>query len=292
MIIRNHDWKNWTEVLPVEAVEDSDSKKKPLTRPRPGHADLAGAIKYDFDEARYILERASARETTARVAAGALAKQFLRQFGVEVLSHVVQAGSATLEREAEWAEIEALSHKENVPSGLRRSGRRDTHESRCRRGLPHGATLWAASSKCARTACRSAWVRTSPGIPASTANSPQAILSIQAVKGVFIGSADEAAAYFGSKVQDTIGYSRERQAFTRGSNKAGGIEGGISNGQEIVVRGLIKPISTLRKPLESVDMQTKEAALGAYERSDVCVLPGGRRHRRGDGRPGPGAKLS
>jgi len=101
----------------------------------------------------------------------------------------------------------------------------------------------------------------------------QAIVSIQAVKGVFIGDADEAASYFGSKVQDTIGYSRARHEFTRGSNKAGGIEGGISNGQEIVVRGLIKPISTLRKPLESVDMRTKEAALGAYERSDVCVLP-------------------
>jgi chorismate synthase len=272
MIIRNHDWANWTEVLPVESVEDSDAKKKPLTRPRPGHADLAGAIKYDFTDARYILERASARETTARVAAGALAKQFLRQFGIEVLSHVVQAGSAALDREVEWAEIEALSHKEPVLLGCVD----DEAETRMKAVVDeayrtgdtvggifevraHGVPIGLGS--------HIAWDTRLDGKLA------QAIMSIQAVKGVFIGNADEAASYFGSKVQDTIGYSRARHAFTRGSNKAGGIEGGISNGQEIVVRGLIKPISTLRKPLESVDMQTKEAALGAYERSDVCVLP-------------------
>jgi len=272
MIIRNHDWANWTEVLPVEAAADSDSKKKPLTRPRPGHADLAGAIKYDFTDARYILERASARETTARVAAGALAKQFLRQFGVEVLSHVVQAGSAQLEREVEWSEIEALSHKEPVLLGCVD----DEAEARMKAVVDeayrtgdtvggifevraHGVPIGLGS--------HIAWDTRLDGKLA------QAIMSIQAVKGVFIGSADEAAAYFGSKVQDTIGYSPERREFTRGSNKAGGIEGGITNGQDIVIRGLIKPISTLRKPLESVDMQTKEAALGAYERSDVCVLP-------------------
>jgi chorismate synthase len=272
MIIRNHDWANWTEVLPVEAVAGSDSKKKPLTRPRPGHADLAGTIKYDFADARYILERASARETTARVAAGALAKQFLRQFGIEVLSHVVQAGSAALDREVDWAEIEALSHKEPVLLGCvdaeAEARMKAVVDEAYRTGdtvggifevRAHGVPIGLGS--------HIAWDTRLDGKLA------QAIMSIQAVKGVFIGNADEAASYFGSKVQDTIGYSRERHEFTRGSNKAGGIEGGISNGQEIVVRGLIKPISTLRKPLESVDMQTKEAALGAYERSDVCVLP-------------------
>ncbi len=272
MIIRNHDWKNWTEVLPVEAAADSEAKKKPLTRPRPGHADLAGAIKYDFPEARYILERASARETTARVAAGALAKQFLRQFGVEVLSHVVQAGSAALEREVEWAEIEELSHREPVllgcVDGEAEARMKAVVDEAYRTGdtvggifevRAHGVPVGLGS--------HIAWDTRLDGKLA------HAIMSMQAVKGVFIGNADEAAAYFGSKVQDTIGYSRENREFTRGSNKAGGIEGGISNGQDIVVRGLIKPISTLRKPLESVDMQTKEAALGAYERSDVCVLP-------------------
>lgn len=272
MIIRNHDWQNWTEVLPVEAFAGSESKKKRVTRPRPGHADLAGAVKYDFNDARYVLERASARETTARVATGALAKQFLRQFGIEIGSHVVQAGSARLEREVEWAEIEALSHKQPVLLGCVD----DEAEARMKAVVDeayrtgdtvggifevraHGVPIGLGS--------HIAWDTRLDGKLA------QAIMSMQAVKGVFIGSADEAAAFFGSKVQDTIGYSRERQSFTRGSNKAGGIEGGISNGQEIVVRGLIKPISTLRKPLESVDMQTKEAALGAYERSDVCVLP-------------------
>jgi chorismate synthase len=272
LIIRNHDWKNWIDVLPVEAAADSDAKKKTLTRPRPGHADLAGAIKYDFPEARYILERASARETTARVAAGALAKQFLRQFGIEVLSHVVQAGSATLEREVEWAEIAELSRKDTVLLGCvdaeAEARMKAVVDEAYRTGdtvggifevRAHGVPIGLGS--------HIAWDTRLDGKLA------QAIMSMQAVKGVFIGDADEAAAYFGSKVQDTIGYSRERREFTRGSNKAGGIEGGISNGQEIVVRGLLKPISTLRKPLESVDMQTKDAALGAYERSDVCVLP-------------------
>ena len=272
MIIRNHDWKNWTEVLPVEAAADSDAKKKPLTRPRPGHADLAGAIKYGFPEARYILERASARETAARVAAGAFAKQFLRQFDIEILSHVVQAGSAALDREVEWLEIEALSHKEPVLLGCvdveAEARMKAVVDEAYRTGdtvggifevRAHGVPIGLGS--------HIAWDTRLDGKLA------QAIMSMQAVKGVFIGNADEAASYFGSKVQDTIGYSRERQEFTRGSNKAGGLEGGITNGQDIVVRGLLKPISTLRKPLESVDMQTKEGALAAYERSDVCVLP-------------------
>ncbi|MDR3717391.1 MAG: chorismate synthase [Bryobacteraceae bacterium] len=272
LIIRNHDWKNWTEVLPVEAVADSDSKRKPLTRPRPGHADLAGAIKYDFTEARYILERASARETTARVAAGALAKQFLRQFGVEVLSHVVQAGSAALDREVEWVEIEALSRKESVLLGCVD----DEAEARMKAVVDEAYRTGDTVGGIFEVRAHGVPIGLGSHVSWDTrldGKLAQAVMSIQAVKGVFIGSADEAAAYFGSKVQDTIGYSRERHEFTRGSNKAGGIEGGISNGQDIVIRGLIKPISTLRKPLESVDMQTKEAALGAYERSDVCVLP-------------------
>jgi chorismate synthase len=117
MIIRNRDWKNWTEILPVEDYAGSGEKKKPVERPRPGHADLTGAIKYDFPDARYILERASARETTARVAVGALAKTFLSQFGIEILSHVIGVGQVRLEREATWEEIVALSKKEEVLLG-------------------------------------------------------------------------------------------------------------------------------------------------------------------------------
>src|SRR5947199_1204354 len=111
IVIRNRDWQNWTEVLPVETQPDSDSKQKPVTRPRPGHADLAGAIKYNFHDARYILERASARETTARVAVGAIAKTLLAQFGIGILSHVIRVGTAQLQRSATWEELVALSEK-------------------------------------------------------------------------------------------------------------------------------------------------------------------------------------
>src|SRR6202040_839368 len=114
ILIENKDWKNWTEALPVEDSEGSEDKKKPVTRPRPGHADLAGAIKYNFQDARYILERASARETTARVAVGALAKAFLRELGIEVLSHVIQVGSEKLGRGAAWEELVALSQRDEV----------------------------------------------------------------------------------------------------------------------------------------------------------------------------------
>ena len=272
LIIRNRDWKNWIEALPVESAPDSDQKKKPLTRPRPGHADLAGAIKYDFHEARPILERASARETAARVAAGALARQFLAQFGIEVLSHVVQVGPVRLEREATWEELAALAQKDEVLLGCvdpETEARMKAVVDEAYRTADTVGGIFEVRVRHVPAGLGShiAWDTRLDGRLA------QAIVSIQAVKGVFIGSADEAAAFFGSKVQDAIGYSHERHEFTRGANKAGGLEGGITNGQEIVVRGLLKPISTLRKPLESVDLETKETALAAYERSDVCVVP-------------------
>jgi chorismate synthase len=272
IIVRNRDWKNWTEVLPVESAEDSEEKKKVLTRPRPGHADLAGALKYDFHDARYILERASARETTVRVALGAVAKQFLRQFGIEILSHVVQVGSAQLDREVTWEEIEANSRNEEVVCGCVDPEAEARMKVVVDEAYKTGDTVGGIFEVRAH------------GVPAGLGSHiswdsrldgrlAQAIVSIQAVKGVFIGSADEAASYFGSKVQDAIGYDREKAAFSRGANKAGGLEGGITNGQDLIIRGLLKPISTLRRPLESVDLNTKETALAAYERSDVSVVP-------------------
>ena len=272
LIIRNRDWKNWTEVLPVEAHPDSEEKKKKLTRPRPGHADLAGAIKYNFPEARYVLERASARETTARVAVGALAKQFLAQFGVSVLSHVVQVGPARLGRPASWDEIVELSLRDEVLLGCvdpaSEERMKEVVDEAYRTGdtvggvfevRVHGLPVGLGS--------HIAWDTRLDGRLA------QAILSIQAVKGVEIGEAEEAAQEFGSKVQDTIHYDRAGRRFTRGANKAGGLEGGITNGEELVIRGLLKPISTLRRPLMSVDLETKEPSAAAYERSDVCVVP-------------------
>jgi chorismate synthase len=271
IIIRNADWKNWTEAMAVENGGDPE-KRKPVKRPRPGHADLAGVIKYNFDDARYVLERASARETTARVAVGALAKQLLAQFGIEVLSHVIAVGSVRLERAAAWDELVALSRKDEVLLACV-----DPETEQC---------MKAVVDEAYRTGDTAGGIFevVAHGVPPGLGSHitwdsrldgrlAQAIVSMQAVKGVEIGFAEEGAQSFGSKVQDTIHYSREEHRFTRGANRAGGLEGGITNGQDVVVRGFLKPISTLRRPLESVDLATREPALAAYERSDVCVVP-------------------
>jgi chorismate synthase len=272
IIIQNKDWKNWTEALPVEGSDEEPAKHKPVSRPRPGHADLAGSLKYNFPDARYILERASARETTARVAVGALAKAFLGQFGITVLSHVIGVGEACLGRQAEWDELVALSKKEEVLLGCVDA----EAEARMKLVVDHayrtGDTVGGVFEVMAH------------GVPPGLGSHvtwdsrldgrlAQAIVSMQAVKGVEIGFAAEGAHSFGSRVQDTIHYNREERQFTRGANRAGGLEGGMTNGQDVLVRGMLKPISTLRRPLESVDLTTREPALAAYERSDVCVVP-------------------
>lgn len=272
IIIRNRDWQNWTEILPVETIEGAAAKSKPVTRPRPGHADLAGSVKYDFKDARYILERASARETTARVAVGAIAKALLAPFGIEVLSHVIAVGPVHLERQAGWDELVELSRKQDVVLGCvdpeTEARMKEAVDVAYRTGdtiggifevVAHGVPMGLGS--------HITWDSRLDGRLA------QAIVSMQAVKGVEVGYAREGALSYGSKVQDTIHYNREERQFTRGANRAGGLEGGITNGQDILVRGFLKPISTLRKPLESVDLETREPAAAAYERSDVCVVP-------------------
>ena len=272
IIIQNKDWKNWTEALPVEDVDGAEDKKKPVTRPRPGHADLAGCIKYNFTDARYVLERASARETTARVAVGALAKAFLAQFGIGVLSHVIGVGSVRLSRQASWEELVALSAKNEVllacvdPEIEKQM--KEVVDQAYRTGDTVGG-VFEVVAHCVPPGLGShiTWDSRLDGRLA------QAIVSMQAVKGVEVGFAAEGSASFGSRVQDTIHYNREERRFTRGANRAGGLEGGMTNGQDILVRGLLKPISTLRRPLESVDLATREPALAAYERSDVCVVP-------------------
>jgi chorismate synthase len=272
ILIRNKDWQNWTEALPVEDIDGGEDKKKPVTRPRPGHADLAGALKYNFHDARYILERASARETAARVAVGAAAKAFLGEFGVRVLGHVIAVGTEQLGRTASWAEIEALSQAPEVLLACVDAAAEQRMKAVVDEAYRTGDTVGGVFEVIAH------------GVPPGLGSHitwdtrldgrlAQAIVSMQAVKGVEIGMAEEGSASFGSKVQDTIHYPREQVRFTRGANRAGGLEGGMSNGEDIVVRGLLKPISTLRKPLESVDLLTREPALAAYERSDVCVVP-------------------
>jgi chorismate synthase len=272
IVIRNADWRNWTEALPVEDIDGGEDQRKPVTRPRPGHADLAGAIKYNFHDARYILERASARETAARVAAGALAKALLGEFGIQVLSHVIAVGDVRLERPVGWEEIVALSRKEQVLLGCAspevEARMKEVVDEAYRTGDTVGGVFEVvAHGVPPGLGSHITWDSRLDGRLA------QAIVSIQAVKGVEIGFAAQGAASFGSKVQDTIHYDREGRRFTRGANRAGGLEGGITNGQDLLVRGLLKPISTLRRPLESVDLATREPALAAYERSDVAVVP-------------------
>lgn len=272
ILIENKDWKNWSGILPVEAKDAEPGKEKPVNRPRPGHADLAGAIKYNFPEARYILERASARETAARVAIGALAKTFLKQFDIEVLSHVIAVGPVQLGRQAAWEEILALSERDEILLGCVDP----ETEQRMKEVVDHayrtGDTVGGVFEVVAHgvppgLGSHIAWDTRLDGKLA------QAIVSIQAVKGVEIGFAEEGARSYGSSVQDTIHYDKEHHRFHRGSNRAGGLEGGMTNGEDVIVRGFLKPISTLRRPLESVDLITRDPALAAYERSDVAVVP-------------------
>ncbi len=272
VLLENKDWKNWTEALPVEAIDGGDDKKKPVTRPRPGHADLAGCIKYDYHDARYILERASARETTARVAIGALAKAYLAEFGITVLSHVIAVGEEKLGRPATWEEIVELSKRDEVLLNCVDPDAEQRMKAVVDQAYKTGDTVGGVFEVVARgvptgLGSHIAWDTRLDGRLA------QAIVSMQAVKGVEVGFAAEGAAAFGSKVQDTIHYNREDHAFTRGANRAGGLEGGMTNGQDVLVRGMLKPISTLRRPLESVDLETREAVQAAYERSDVAVIP-------------------
>ena len=272
LIIENKDWKNWQGILPVESKDADATKDKHVVRPRPGHADLPGAIKYNYADARYILERASARETTARVAIGALAKTFLGQFGIEVLSHVVGVGPVRLDRAAHWSEIVALSQRDDILLGCVDA----EIETRMKEAVDHayrtGDTVGGVFEVVAHGL--------PPGIGSHITwdtrldgKLAQAIVSIQAVKGVEIGEAEQGAQSYGSAVQDTIHYDKDAHGFHRGSNRAGGLEGGITNGEDLIVRGFLKPISTLRRPLESVDLPTREPALAAYERSDVAVVP-------------------
>ncbi len=284
ILLANQDWENWENTLPVVApaatsVDASNGSppavpvsNRPVNRPRPGHADLAGAIKYNLPEARYILERASARETTARVAVGALAKTFLAEFGIGVLSHVVAVGPVRLKRPARWEELVALSEKDEVLLGCVDPETEAEMKQVVDQAYRTGDTVGGIFEVIAHAlppglGSHITWDSRLDGKLA------QAIVSIQAVKGAEIGYAEEGAASFGSAVQDTIHYRKQEREFYRGSNRAGGLEGGITNGEDVVVRGFLKPISTLRRPLESVDLETRDPALAAYERSDVAVVP-------------------
>ena len=274
MTIANRDWKNWEEILPVE--EGDAAKHKAVASPRPGHADLAGSLKYNFPDARYILERASARESSARVAGGALAKMLLRAFGIEVLSHVVRVGTVELERPYEWDEVVASNARETILLNCIDAEVEARMKSEVDRALRTGDTVGGVFEVVAHGVppgfgTHVNWDERLDGLLA------QAVMSLQAVKAVEIGRGVTAAESMGSNVHDAIGYAEEGSdastRFTRQGNNAGGMEGGISNGQDVTVRGYLKPISTLRRPLGSVSFDTREPVKAAYERSDVCVVP-------------------
>ena len=273
--IENHDWKNWTEVLPVAAGDPE--KHKAVASPRPGHADLAGALKYDFPDARYVLERASARESTARVAAGAMAKLLLKSLGIQVASHVVRVGRVELARVVCWEEIAALIQRDEIVLNCADAATEAEMKAEVDHVLRTGDSIGGVFEVVVHGApaglgTYANWDERLDGLLAA------AVMSLQAVKAVELGRGVTAAQSFGSAVHDAIGYAPEQTdgahtRFTREHNNAGGIEGGISNGEDIVVRGYLKPISTLRRPLASVSFSTRETTKAAYERSDVCVVP-------------------
>ncbi len=271
----NRDWKNWQEKLPVETGDPA--KHRAVASPRPGHADLAGALKFNFPDARYVLERASARESAARVAAGAFAKLLLRNLGIEVASHVVRVGSVELDRDPSWDEIAALAAKEEVVLACAdpavEARMKDEVDAASKAGdTVNGIFEVVAHAVPAGLGSYANWDERLDGQLA------WAVMSLQAVKAVEIGRGVAAAATFGSRVHDPIHYAADNPPgkptrFTRPHNNAGGIEGGVSNGEDIVVRGYLKPISTLRQPLESVRFDTRESTSASYERSDICVVP-------------------
>ncbi|MEW6608766.1 MAG: chorismate synthase, partial [bacterium] len=269
LIIPNKDWENWEKVMSPTMESEFEFEETAIS-PRPGHADLAGAIKYGHKDLRNVLERASARETAARVAVAAIAKTLLREFNIQLLSHVLQIGD--VQANLEEKNFETL--KERVLISLLRCADKEAETEMIKLieeakkegdtvggifevmaiGVPIGLGSYSQWDKRldARLAC--------------------AVMSIPAIKGIEIGLGFECAKTPGSKVHDEIFYNKTR-GFFRKTNHAGGLEGGVTNGQPIVLRAVMKPIPTLRKPLASVNFQTKEPTIASYERSDVCAVP-------------------
>ncbi len=269
ILIANRDWENWKLTMdPKPAGWEADSKD-PVTRPRPGHADLAGALKYSQTDIRNVLERASARETAARVAVGAVCKRLLGEFGIEVLSHVTAIGGIEAKIDGlSFAEIRERAEVSEVRCADPQASEammRKIDEARKRGTTLGGVFEVMALNLPVGLGSYVHWDRKLDGRLA------QAVMSIQAIKGVEIGLGFEGARRFGFETHDEIFYEDGR--FVRMTNRAGGLEGGMSNGEPIVVRGAMKPISTQYAPLASVDLITKEPFKASIERSDICSVP-------------------
>jgi len=269
LTIQNRDWENWQQTMAVGPLP-SGAARKTVTRPRPGHADLAGAMKYGHHDIRNVLERSSARETTARVAVAAVGRRLLSEFGITILSHVTEIGGVRVSAlELPWEEIRQRAEASEVRCADVTAER--TMIEAIDRAKAAGDTLGGVFEVVA-LGCPVGlgsyvqWDRKLDGILA------QAFCSIHAIKGVEIGLGFEAAHRPGSQVHDEILFDADA-GYHRGSNSAGGLEGGVTNGQPVVVRAAMKPISTLRKPLRSVDVSTRETVEAVVERSDVCAVP-------------------
>ena len=272
--IENKDWKNWTGVMssgPADFDATPEEKMRRVKRPRPGHADLAGGLKYGARDLRDILERASARETAARVACGALARQLLAAVGIEIRSHVVQLGGIPpAPLDVEWETIGRIPDDAPLRCADEEAQRAMValvDEKRREGDTLGGVFEVVARGVVAGLGSHTSWESKLDGRLA------RALMSIPAVKAVSIGAGVEAASLPGSRVHDEIGYDEGARAFTRPTNRAGGLEGGITNGEELRVRGFLKPISTLRRALRSVDIETKAEEAAAFERSDVTAVP-------------------
>ena len=273
LVVENNDWKHWTKIMGIEPIseEEEENIARTITRPRPGHADLNGGMKYGHRDLRNVLERSSARETTVRVAAGAVAKTLLSQLGIEIASHVVKIGGI----EANERTYESIKQMQEIT---------EASPVRCLDDQAALEMMQAIDDAKANGDSIGGIVEVVvEGMPAGVGSYVHydrkldsklagAMLSINAFKGVEFGIGFEAADRFGSEVHDEIAWSKER-GYYRLTNRLGGLEGGMTTGMPIVIKGVMKPIPTLYKPLKSVDINTKEEFNASIERSDSCAVP-------------------
>jgi chorismate synthase len=268
--VRNDDFKNWEAAMGVWDVDAAEAVKRRVHAPRPGHVDLIGGMKYGRRDLRDILERASARETASRVAAGAIAKELLRNFGIEFRSGVVALGAAgDPDHAATWDELAAVD--DGSPLRAVNKGEEAAMVAEVDKAREAGETLGGTIVAAAHNVPigLGSYVQWNEKLDGRIA---QAILSIHAVKAVAIGDGVAAAQRVGSEVHDPIYFDEERR-YHRTTNRAGGLEGGVTNGEDVVVRAYMKPISTLRRGLPSVDIDTREPHRSQWERSDVTAVP-------------------
>ncbi|MCC6484107.1 MAG: chorismate synthase [Armatimonadetes bacterium] len=268
LLVRNADWRSWSDKMSV-APTDEENTRRVVSVPRPGHADLVGHIKYGFEDMRNALERASARETTMRVACGALARRLLEDAGVHIFSHVVSIGPVEVSSlPSDYSEIARLAEESPVRCADGDASQRMVDlidQAKADRDTLGGIFEVVATGAPVGLGTYVQWDRR------LDARIAMAMMSIQAMKGVEIGDGFAAARKMGSEVMDEIGW--DGQGYTRSSNHMGGLEGGVSNGEPIVVRVAKKPLSTLMRPLKSVNIHTKEPSPAHVERSDVCAVP-------------------